>query len=111
MERRLTAQERADLQKRHKKERDKRVCDRIKAVLAHNDGYAYSEISRILLLDDETIRRISKPIFPKNTLKPGNGGSQSYLTAHESSLFKDYLRELIFLYVKKNLFKILAVLT
>ena len=41
MEQKLTAQERADLQIRHKKERDKRVCDRIKAVLAYDDGYSY----------------------------------------------------------------------
>ena len=41
MERRLTTQERADLQKRHKKERDGRIRDRIKAVLAYDDGYMY----------------------------------------------------------------------
>ena len=100
MERRLTAQERADLQKRHKKERDKRICDRIKAVLAYDDGYTYSEIARILLLDDETIRRHIKAYFSKNTLKPENGGSQSYLTTHESSELKAHLREITFLYVK-----------
>ncbi|MCH9756592.1 MAG: IS630 family transposase, partial [Gammaproteobacteria bacterium] len=53
--RRFTAQERADLQKRHKKERDGRIRDRIKSVLAYDDGYTYSEIARLLLLDDETI--------------------------------------------------------
>ena len=70
MERRLTAQERADLQIRHKKERDKRVCDRIKAVLAYDDGYSYSEIGRILLLDDETIRRHVEGYFSHHQLKP-----------------------------------------
>ena len=100
MERRLTAQERADLQKRHKKERDKRICDRIKAVLAYDDGYTYSEIARILLLDDETIRRHIKAYFSKNTLKPENGGSQSDLTTHESSELKADLRDITFLYVK-----------
>ena len=100
MERRLTAQERADLQRRHKKERDKRICDRIKAVLAYDDGYTYSEISRILLLDDETIRRHIKVYFTKNKLKPENGGSESYLTAHESSELKTHLRATTFLYVK-----------
>jgi hypothetical protein len=55
MERRLTTQERLDLKIRHKKERDKRICDRIKAVLAYDDGYSYSEIAKILLLDDEKI--------------------------------------------------------
>ena len=70
MERRLTAQERADLQRRHKKERDGRIRDRIKAVLAYDDGYTYSEIARILLLDDETIRRHIEAYFSKNKLRP-----------------------------------------
>ncbi len=100
MDRRLITQERADLQKRHKKERDKRICDRIKAVLLYDDGYSYSEIARILLLDDETIRRHLKAYFSKNKLKPENGGSQSYLTVHESEELKAYLREVTFLYVK-----------
>ncbi len=70
MEQKLTAQERAELQIRHKKERDKRVCDRIKAVLAYDDGYSYCEISRILLLDDATIRRHIDDYFSKrNTIQ------------------------------------------
>ena len=57
MEKILIPKEREQLIILHRKERDKRVCDRIKAVLAYDDGYSYSEIARILLLDDETIRR------------------------------------------------------
>lgn len=57
MENILTSAERQKLMVRHRKERDGRVRDRIKAVLAYDDGYSYSEIARILLLDDETIRR------------------------------------------------------
>jgi len=100
MDRQLTAQERADLQKHHKRERDKRICDRIKAVLLYDDGYSYSEIARILLLDDETIRRHLKAYFSKHKLKPENGGSQSHLTTHESEALKTHLREVTFLYVK-----------
>ena len=50
MERKLSAKERSDLISRHRKERDCKIRDRIKAVLAYDDGYNYSEISRILLL-------------------------------------------------------------
>lgn len=56
----LAQKQREDLRARHKKERDKRVRDRIKAILAYDDGLSYLEISRILLLDDETIRRYIK---------------------------------------------------
>jgi predicted ArsR family transcriptional regulator len=41
----------------HKEERDKRIGDRIKAVLLYDDSYSYTEIGKIRLLDDETIRR------------------------------------------------------
>lgn len=48
----LTDKAREHLTQRHRKERDKRICDRIKAVLAYDAGYSYSEIAKILLLDD-----------------------------------------------------------
>ncbi len=63
MERRLTIQERFELKIPHKKERDGRVRDRIKAVLAYDDGYNYSEIAKILLLDDETIREFPVSLY------------------------------------------------
>ena len=100
MERKLNADERKELQKRHKKERDKRICDRIKAVLAYDDGYSYSEIARLLLLDDETIRRHIEEYFEKTKLKPSNGGSISYLTACETLALKKHLEEKTYLYVK-----------
>lgn len=45
----LTPGERKKLIQCHKKERDKRICDRIKAVFAYDDGHTYSEIAKILL--------------------------------------------------------------
>jgi len=41
----------------HKKTRDKRVCDKIKAILMLNDGHSAEFIGRILILDDSTIHR------------------------------------------------------
>lgn len=61
----FTAQERADVQKHYKKERDGRIRDRIKIVLAYDDGYTCSEIARILLLDHETIFRHIKAYFQR----------------------------------------------
>ena len=36
---------------------DQRKSDWIKAILMLNDGYNYEEISKVLLIDDSTIRR------------------------------------------------------
>lgn len=100
MERKLTKQERLGLQTRHRQERDGRVRDRIKAVLAHDDGYSYSEIARLLLLDDETIRRHIEEYFSIHKLAPENGGSTSYLSELETQLLINHLRETTYLYVK-----------
>ena len=100
MERKLSPEERQHLIAYHRKERNSKIRDRIKAVLAHDDGYSYSEIARLLLLDDETIRRHIKDYFDKNKLAPENGGSESYLNEAESLKLKAHLSEVIYLYVK-----------
>jgi len=100
MEKKLSSTERAELLNRHRKERDKRVCDRIKAVLAYDEGYTYAEIAKILLLDDETIRRHIRDYVEKHKLAPENGGSESYLSVRESLKLKAHLTEVTYLYVK-----------
>lgn len=53
----LSPNEIATLRTMHKKSRDKRVSDKIKAILLVNSGYSYERIAEVLLLDDATIRR------------------------------------------------------
>ncbi len=45
---RLSLEERQGLIAHHRKERDGKIRDRIKAVLLYDSGYTYSEIARIL---------------------------------------------------------------
>ena len=96
----LTPKKREELISRHRKERDKRTCDRIKAVLAYDDGYSYSEIARILLLDDETIRRHIDDYLNDKKLSTTNGGSDSKLTDREARELTEHLQEITYLYVK-----------
>lgn len=100
MEKILTPQERQALVQRHRKERDKRICDRIKAVLAHDEGYNYSEIARILLLDDETIRRYIDDYERKKKLNGVSGGSDGKLTDKETRKLTEHLKEITYLHVK-----------
>ncbi|MDF1646938.1 MAG: IS630 family transposase [Legionellaceae bacterium] len=101
MNKRLTAQERAELIIQHKSERDGRIRDRIKAVLLYDKGYSYTKIAEILLLDDETIRRHVNAYFIKKQLAPKNGGSASHLSLEQSALLKAHLREKTYLYAKE----------
>ena len=96
----LTTQEREKLITRHRKERDKRICDRIKAVLAFDDGYSYTEIAHILLLDDETIRRHIDDYIREQKLSTANGGSSGKLSDRETRELTDHLQEVTYLYVK-----------
>src|SRR5579871_3053991 len=100
MERILTPKKRKKLIERHRKERDGRIRDRIKAVLAYDDGYSYSEIAHILLLDDETIRRHIDEYLQQQKLKAENGGSSGNLTDKEASKLIEHLQEITYLYVK-----------
>ena len=69
-------------------------------MLAYDDGYNYSEISRILLLDDETIRRHIDDYQREQKLKTANGGSDSNLTDKETRELIEHLREITYLHVK-----------
>ena len=100
MERSISPKERRELQKRHKRERDKRVSDRIKAVLAYDEGYSYEDVAQILLLDEGTIRRHIDSYFSKQKLKPDNGGGTSYLNQIETETLTSHLQEKTYLYVK-----------
>lgn len=57
MESFLSMQEVQALRERHRRTRDRRQADRIKTILALNEGHRYEEIARLLLLDDSTIRK------------------------------------------------------
>jgi transposase len=99
MERILTTDQREKLLKRHRKERDGKTRDRIKAVLAYDEGYSYSEIARILLLDDETIRRHVEDYLNSRKLSPANGGSNSKLSKNQSQKLIAHLNEVTYLHV------------
>lgn len=100
MDRKLTITERKDLIARHRKEMDGRVRDRIKAVLAYDDGYTYAEIAKILLLDDETIRRHVDDYWREYKLSINNGGSDSKLGDREARELIEHLSDITYLYVK-----------
>lgn len=72
----LTDEERLSLQRQHKKERDKRICDRIKAVLLRDEGWTWMQISHVLLLSEEVLRLHIREYQDSKKLKPENGGSK-----------------------------------
>lgn len=80
----LTAEQKVDLESLHDASRDKRVCDRIKAVLLRSEGWTTGMIAQALRLHETTIVRHIDDYINKAKLQPANGGSQSYLTEEQT---------------------------
>ncbi|CAO5681066.1 MAG: hypothetical protein HEEMFOPI_01851 [Holosporales bacterium] len=91
MKKYLTIDERQNLLSSHKKERDKRIADRIKVVLLFDDGYSYEEISKILFVDDSTVRRHQRDYEQTRELKLNHKGSEPILTKKEESSLSEHL--------------------
>jgi transposase len=99
----LSESEREKLKAQHKKERDKRICDRIKAVLLFDEGWNYTEIAHALLLNDETIRQHILDFQGEHKLEPENGGSKGKLNFQQASTLVSHLQNHTYLYVKNIL--------
>ncbi len=96
----LTPQERENLKLQHKREHDKRICDRIKAVLLFDNGWEYKQIAHVLLLSDDAVRQHLQDYHDTQKLKPENGGSCSKLNTEQAAFLAQHLQQHTYLYVK-----------
>ena len=89
----LTASQKIDLEALHDVSRDKRVCDRIKAVLLGSEGWSTKMIAQALRLHETSIVRHINDYVKKEKLKPENGGSVSCLTAEQTRKMVSHITE------------------
>ncbi len=80
----LTPQQKQQLEQLHDTERDRRVCDRIKAVLVASEGWSQVMISQALRIHESTVARHLSDYVLSEKLKPENGGSQSRLSVTQT---------------------------
>lgn len=92
MEFKLTDQKKAELERRHRTERDSRVSDRIKAVLLKSEGWANQAISQALRIHVETVGDHLREWAKEKKLKPENGGSNSKLTDVQAQALEEHLQ-------------------
>ncbi|CCB89742.1 IS630 family transposase [Simkania negevensis] len=92
--------ERAQLTLQHKKERDGRIRDRIKAVLLHDKGWSLRQIAEALLSSDEAVRNHLQDYDSSRKLRPENGGSKEKLSRQQSERLELHLQKHTYLYVK-----------
>jgi transposase len=96
----LSDSERAALRVQHKHERDKRICDRIKAVLLFDKGWSYAEIASVLLLDDQTIFNHVQEYKTLSKLTCNHKGSDGKLNAFQIRILLEHLDQHTYLHVK-----------
>ena len=96
----LSDDERAQLRAQHKRERDGRVRDRIKAVLLYDKGWSIAAIAEALLLSEDAIREHINEYRESKKLKPVNGGSVEKLSIGQSEQLRQHLQRHTYLYVK-----------
>ena len=100
----LEESERAELRAQHKVERDKRICDRIKAVLLCDKGWSWTEIAEALLITEGAVRKHVSEFQSFKKVKPKNRGSKEKLSlAQEYDLIK-HLEKHTYLHVKEIVF-------
>jgi transposase len=87
----LTIIEKEELELQHSKERDRRVADRIKAVLLTAEGWTQKQIAQALRIRYETVQDHLNDYQSSKKLKPENGGSKSHLSAAQTSQLISHL--------------------
>jgi transposase len=96
----LSDNERVQLRAQHKRERDGRIRDRIKAVLLCDKGWSVLAIAEALLLSEDAIREHIIEYRDSKKLKPENGGSEQKLSSERSNELVKHLQNYTYLYVK-----------
>ena len=88
----LSDAERAQLRAQHKRERDKRICDRIKAVLLYDKGWSVPAIAEALLISEDATREHIAEYRASKKLKPENGGSAEKFSMQQSEQLRQHLQ-------------------
>lgn len=105
----LTPELRTSLKAMHRREKNRRVADRIKAVLLSDKGWTYRQIAEALLIDEQTISRHVEEYLADEKLTLSSGGSAGKLTPQQIVEIKAHLEATTYLkvsdiiaYVKKH---------
>jgi len=87
------------LERQHKTERDKRVADRIKAVILNAEGWSCKQIAQALRIHPETISSYIKEYAKSKNVKPCNKGSESHLNTYQTEELLNRLDSVTYLRV------------
>lgn len=96
----LEEEERKALEAQHRQERNKRIADRLKAVLLHDRGWTDTQIAEALFISRTAVSTHIKEYLSNKKLKPSGGGSQPKLSRTQEGELEAHLAEHTYLFVK-----------
>ena len=97
----LSTEEKQSLEIQHKRQRDSRICDRIKAVLLSSEGWTQRQISQALRISPDTIHDHLEAYTHSQKLRPLNGGSKSNLSEEQAAQLIQHLEATIYTQVSR----------
>lgn len=89
----LTEEKRRELKAQHRREKDRRTGDRIKAILLSDEGWPFKMIAKALFLDEETISKHVEEYKSQNKLSIQTGGSESKLNKIQTQELIEHLEK------------------
>lgn len=92
----ITDQQKAELERLLDSSRDGRVRDRIKAILLASEGWSSTMIAQTLRLHQTTVDHLISEFLNKGKLKLENGGSDSKLSAEQTTFLISQLTDNLF---------------
>ena len=92
----ITPEQKVELERLHDTTRDDRQRDRIKAILLASEGWSSVMIAQALRLHQTTVDHHISEFLNKGKLKPENGGSDSKLSAEQTSILISLLSANLF---------------
>jgi len=89
----LTQAQKIKLEVQHRKERNSKICDRIKAVLLSSEGWTQSQIAQALRIHETTVANHIIEYSNQKKLKNESGGSESKLTIEQTEELISHLEK------------------
>lgn len=96
----LTQGQRAEIIQLHKKCRERKHADKLKYILLLDDGFSCTDVGRILLLDDDTVRKYRNQYLNQGAislLTDNNKGTSSFLNPDQISFLESHLTDNVYL--------------
>jgi len=89
----LSKNQKIDLEAQHKKERNSKISDRIKAVLLSGESWNNAQIAQALRIHETTVATHIEEYLHQNKLTNHSGGSESKLTLEQTEELITHLEE------------------